>query len=86
MGHARTADEARKTKQYLEVKPQNQGLRAKPIMTYQPYTERLGQDCDKSLMEMKVMYMDRNRWRPWTEAPYNVTLRCRGADKEEKLS
>lgn len=44
------------------LKPEGQ----RPRTTYPSYIEILGQDRGKSLLEMNVMCMDRNRWRRWS--------------------
>ena len=63
--------------QYLEVKQEGQRPIGRPTMIYHTYIERLGQDCGKGLWEMKIVWMDWNRWRRWMEAPYDLVLRGR---------
>jgi hypothetical protein len=71
-GHVVSMGEERKSKQFLEARPEGRRPRGRPRKSYEDGVEEIGRRKGKSLREMRRLAVDRGRWKEFVEAPLTL--------------
>ncbi|KAJ4450100.1 hypothetical protein ANN_01507 [Periplaneta americana] len=66
-GHVYRMGEERKVKQVMEMRVEGRKRRGRPRIKWEDTIERIGQQKGKTMVEMKRMCRDREKWMKWTE-------------------
>lgn len=67
-GHVCRMGDDRKAKWCMEARPEGRRPRGRPRLMYLDYMERLGRARGNTMVDMRRMASDRDRWTKWAEA------------------